>query len=308
MSEDMLKSLEQARKTLAMIIASLDTIVKPKAKLVDIAEHIENEISSHGCMWAFPVNTCIGSIAAHYTPIAGEDSTLPEDEIIKIDFGVAVNGYILDKAISFYFGDDEKKKSLIEVANEAVDLAISKIGPGVQFMDIAAEIHDFVKSRGFKVIKNLHGHKLEKWKLHTDVEIPVHPEIKQHGVFIEGETYAIEVFVTDGEGLVETIDDLRIYSLPNFLIDLERFKLPIHLRAARDIFNWAWRNRKTLPFSIRHLQKTFDEPTIKIGLAVLGQYGLIVNYHVLKEKQGTVAQAEETILVKKDGVDILTRP
>jgi len=308
MSEEERKAFDIAKEALADVLKSLSDLVKPGTKLLDLAELIEREIEAKGCMWAFPANICIGSIAAHYTPLKGEADIVPDNEIIKVDFGVCVDGYILDKAVSFYFGEDDTRKDMINVVNEALDLALSRISPGVQYMDIAGEVYDFVKSRGFNVISNLHGHKIERWKLHTDVEVPVHPESKHHGVFEEGEVYAIEIFVTDGEGFAESIDDVRIFSLPNYLIDLERFKLPIHLRAARELFNWVWRKRKTLPFSKRHLANVFDEATIRVGVAVLSQYGLLIQHNVLKEKKGVVAQAEDTIMIKKDGVEILTRP
>jgi len=305
---DLLSSLSKAKDIMLKIMAEFNTLVRPGNRILDIAEKIEGEIESQGGMWAFPANICIGSIAAHYTPLLGEEKTVPDDEIIKIDFGVAINGYILDKAISLYFGEDDERKALVETAREALEKALAKIKVGTQYSDIAYEVYDFVKSRGFKVIENLHGHRLEQWRLHTEDEIPVHPEVKAKGVFGEGEVYAIEVFVTNGKGFAEAMDESRIYSLPSFLLDLKRIKLPIHLRAARDVFNWIWRKRKTLPFSLRHLRKAFDEPTVRVALAILEQYGLIVKYNVLTESQGSVAQAEETILVKKDGIEILTRP
>lgn len=274
-----------------------------------MAEKIEQEIMNMGAVWAFPVNLCINSIAAHYTPLVNEETVIREDNIVKIDFGVAVNGYIVDKAVTYYFGQDDEKKALVETANEALDRALSVIKPDTSFSEVAYAVHDYVKSRGFKVIKNLHGHKIEQWKLHTDVEIPIHPESRIRGKFERGGVYAIEIFVTNGDGYVESTDDLRIFSFPSILADVERLKLPIHLKIARQIFHWVFRNRKTLPFSKRHLQKNFDERSIRIGLAVLERYGLITRYFVLKEKKGgVVAQAEDTVMIKKDGVEILTRP
>ena len=149
---------------------------------------------------------------------------------------------------------------------------------------------------------------IEQWKLHTDIEIPLHPEAKIHGIFEEGKTYAIEIFVTNGEGYAESTEDVRIYSLPTYLLEAKRIKLPIHLRAARSVFYWIWRNRKTLPVSTRHLLEAFDKNTVRVALSVLEQYGLIVKYPVLQERRGIVAQAEDTILIKKEGIEILTRP
>lgn len=307
--EEALPNLRKASEILGKTLSILGDIVKPNIKIVDISEKIEQEITNMGAIWAFPVNICIDSIAAHYTPLIDEETVIGEDDVVKIDFGVAVNGYIVDKAVTYYFGQDDEKKALIETAKEALDKALSVIKPGTSFSELAYLVYDYVKSRGFKVIRNLHGHKIERWKLHTDVEIPIHPESRIRGKFEKGGVYAIEIFVTNGDGYVESTDDLRIFSLPQLLADVERFKLPIHLKIARQIFHWVFRNRKTLPFSKRHLQKNFDERSVRIGLAVLERYGLITRYFVLKEKKGgVVAQVEDTVVIKKDGVEILTRP
>jgi len=301
------EALEKARTVIVEISNMLGEMVKPEAKILDLAEKIEAFIESKEAMWAFPVNICIGSTAAHYTPNLGEDTCIPHDDIVKMDFGVAVDGYALDKAVSLYFGDDEDKKTMIATAQEALEKAITSIRPGLSYTDVAWTVYDYVKSRGFNVIKNLHGHKIERWKLHLD-EIPIHPEIKTHGAFEEGAIYAIEIFVTDGNGFAETLEDARIYSLPSILADVRgRIKIPIHVKSAREVFGWIWRNRRTLPFSLRHLKKVFDETTIKVALAILERNGLIERYNVLREVKGTVAQAEETILVKRSGVEILTR-
>ncbi len=308
MSEGFIESLEKARTIMVGTFSWIRETIKPGLSIVNFVENVESKIEKSGGIWGFPANICIGNTAAHYTPIQGEEVSIPNDEIVKVDIGVAVNGYVLDKALSFYFGDDDEKKAIVETANEALSIALSKIGPGVQFMDVAHEINDYVKSRGFRVVRNLYGHKIERWKLHMG-DVPVHPEVKSRGVFEEGAVYAIEIFVTNGDGYAETTDDVRIYSLPQFLVDVKgRLKIPVHLRVAREIFGWVWRKRKALPFSIRHLKKKFDDTAIKVALAVLSRYSLIVEYPVLRERRGTVAQAEDTILVKKDGIEILTRP
>lgn len=308
MDQETTVELDKAQNILFEVLGELPQLIKPGIKTVDIAEKIESRITELGATWAFPVNIAIGSFAAHYTPLADEKTSIPEDEIIKIDIGVSVEGYILDKAVSYYFGEDDEKKALIETANEALDLALKHIKAGIPIADISGIVYDFVKSRGFKIVSNLHGHKIERWKLHADKDVPFDPTLDVEGIFEEGEIYAIEIFVSNGEGFAYTSDDVRIYALPSVFAEISgRFRLPIHLRAAREIFFWILRNRKTLPVSIRHLTKTFDYATVRIGLSVLDQKGLIVKYPVLRERKGSVAQAEDTVIIKKEGVEVLTR-
>ncbi len=308
MAGEIEENLRKAQEILFGVLKELPQLISPGVKILEIAEKIEKKIMELGGTWAFPVNIAIGNIAAHYTPLSDEETLIPEDEIIKVDMGVCVEGYILDKATSFYFGENDEKKALIETANEALELALKHIKAGVPIVEISGIVYDFVKSRGFKIVSNLHGHKIERWILHADKDVPFDPTLDVKGVFEEGEIYAIEIFVSNGEGFAYSSDDTRIYALPNIFADISgRLRLPIHLRPARDIFFWIFRNRKTLPVSIRHLTKIFDYATVRVGLSILDQKGLVVKYPVLKEKRGSVAQAEETIRIKKEGIDILTR-
>lgn len=303
-----LEKLKKASEIFIKVEKSLGELIKPDLKILDIAENIEKRIIEMGGTWAFPTNISIGNIAAHYTPNSNEETLFPKDKIIKIDFGVSVNGYIVDGARSFYFGDNDEQKALIQVANDALDLAIKSIKPGLSISEITYKVHDYIKEHGFKPISNLHGHQIERWKLHGEKDLPFDPTIDVRGTFEPNEIYAVEIFVTTGSGYAETLDDTRIYSLPSIFAGItKRVKLPIHIRAARDLFYWIFKTRKTLPFSIRHLQKKFDIQTIKIGIAILEQGGLLIKHPVLAEKDAPVAQAEDTILIKKDGVDILTR-
>lgn len=300
--------IEKAQKILFEVLDLIPQVVFVGSKLIEIVEKVEQKIEELGGTWAFPMNIAIGNIAAHYTPLTGESTTIPRDDIVKVDLGISVDGYILDKAFSLYFGEDAEKKALIETANEALEIALKSIKADSPIADVASAVYDFVKSRGFKVISNLHGHRIERWRLHTDKDVPIDPNAAVEGVFREGEIYAIEVFVTNGEGFAYPSDDIRIYSLPSIFAEApSRFKLPIHLRDVREVFFWILKNRRTLPTSIRHLNKVFNHATVKIALSVLDQNGLIVKYPVLKEKTGSVAQAEETIRIKKEGIEILTR-
>ena len=166
------------------------------------------------------------------------------------------------------------------------------------------KIYQLVKERGFKVIRNLTGHMLNQYELHGEKEVPTYAGSKAIGKIEEGEVYAIEVFVTNGEGYAKSIDEVHIYSL---LPELPK-RLPIRVKAARDILNFIRKERKGLPFSVRWLRKHFDNATVKVGLSLLEQYGVLIPYPVLVEKgNGIVAQHEETVLVKKDETIVLTQ-
>jgi len=88
------------------------TIVKKNVSLLEIAEKIENKIIELGGKPAFPVNLSINEIAAHYTPTHDDKTTAKG--LIKIDFGVHVNGWVADTSFSIDLENSEKNKKLIE--------------------------------------------------------------------------------------------------------------------------------------------------------------------------------------------------
>jgi len=282
---DLTKKAGEIAKSIKLEL--MPKVVRPKVKLLEIADKIEKKIYELGGAPAFPVNTCLNHIAAHYTPNVNED----------------IDGYSVDTAVSYYFGDNDDIKSMIETVKEAVSIAISNIKPGVLLADIGGKIEDFVKERGFNVIENLHGHQIEKYELHGGKEVPTTSRTHAAGTFEPGEVYAIEIFVTTGKGYAKNSDDIRIYSM---IPELPR-RLPIRVQAARKLLSFISGNRKSLPFATRWLFEKFDNATVKVGLATLERMGILIPYPVLLEEPNhPVVQHEETILVTKDDIIILT--
>ena len=297
--EKYLKAAAIARAVEQEIIS---TITKPAEKILTIAERIEEEIRKRGGSPAFPVNICINDIAAHYTPLPEEAKQISTEDMIKIDFGVHIDGYPVDRAITFYFGEDEDKKEMIKVAEEALRRAIEAMKPRTRLSYIGEIIEDYVKERGFKVIRNLNGHLLDQYLLHGEKEVPTSASVKSAGIIEEGEVYAVEIFVTNGEGYARASDDIRIYSI---LPELPK-RLPIRVRIARYILRHVYRERKGLPFTMRWLLNKFREEDIRIGLATLDMVGVLISYPVLVEKEGSyIAQAEDTVIIRKDGAQRL---
>ena len=87
----------------------LPNVVKVGTSLKEVCEVIEKYIIEQGAIPAFPVNIGINEIAAHFTPSLTSKEILPPDSIVKIDFGVSIDGYIVDTAISFPLGKEFKR-------------------------------------------------------------------------------------------------------------------------------------------------------------------------------------------------------
>ena len=101
------------------------SFIKKDMPLLEIVEKVEDKIIELGGKPAFPTNTSINDVSAHYTP-SHDDETLAQG-LLKVDLGVHVDGWIADTAFSLDLENDEENKKLIEASKEALNNAIELI-------------------------------------------------------------------------------------------------------------------------------------------------------------------------------------
>ena len=277
------KAIEISKK----IFSEVESKIKEGVKLLELAEFIENRIIELGAEIAFPVNLSINEIAAHYTPDKNDKTELKEGDLIKVDIGIHVDGYIADRARTFIVG--EKSHELIRASEEALKEALKIIKPGNRVYQVAEVIEEVAKSYGFNPVRNLSGHGLGRYKIHTEPTIlNGRNNIQQE--FKEGQAIAMEVFMTNGLGWVKE-------SLPILIYELENPNIPVRFRDSRLLLNHIVENYKTLPFAKRWI--SILSPTrLDFALSELVNLGILKEHPILKEKSnGWVAQTEETILL-----------
>jgi len=261
--------------------------VVPGATLLEVAEKIEGEIVALGGELAFPVNISVNEVAAHYTPIDNDSKVFSAGDIVKIDIGVHVEGYIADTAASFYLGSDKKRIALVNASAEALKNAISAIKPGVNISEISGIIEDTIRKNGFYPVANLTGHYLEQYEIHASPSIP-NVRTGSKAVLREGDVIAIEPFATDGSGEVKDTGRAMIFS---FLRDV----FP-RSDGARKIQAFA-KKLNGLPFSSRSIKEPKGIMR-ENGLRELVSLGGLHAYPPLKEvASGCISQAEHTVIV-----------
>ena len=116
------------------------SIVKKNIPLLEIAEKIEKKIIELRGKPAFPTNLSIDNIAAHYTP-SPDDKTLAHG-LLKIDFGVHIDGWISDNAFSVDLENNEENRKLIQASKEALENAIKLIKEKSDFHNIKASVSE----------------------------------------------------------------------------------------------------------------------------------------------------------------------
>ncbi|RDI72503.1 type II methionyl aminopeptidase [Halopelagius longus] len=290
LDDETVEKYREAGRVLRQVLDEAAEKVEPGVKHLEVAEFAENRINelADGC--AFPANISVNEEASHASPARDDDTEFGED-MVCLDCGVHVDGYIADAAVTVDLsGNDE----LVEAAEEALDAALDAVEPGAETGEVGAEIEDVIRGYGYTPVLNLSGHGVAQWDAHTGPNIPNRGT--ERGVELEvGDVVAIEPFATDGRGKVGEGSKEEIYSL-------ERDR-SVRNRSARQVLEEVTEEYKTLPFASRWI----DTPRAEMAIRRLEQQGILHGYPVLKEDDGKlVSQAEHTVVVTEDGCEILT--
>jgi methionyl aminopeptidase len=274
--------------------------IKPKIKkgipLIEIAELIENKIAELGGKPAFPTNLSINEIAAHYTP-SYDDKTIAHG-LLKVDFGVHIEGWISDQAFSIDLENSKENKDLIKASEKALEKAIQTINKNVKTSEIGKAIQNEIKSNNFQPIINLSGHEIEQNDLHAGLTIPNYDN-KSYETITPG-LYAIEPFATLGfsSGKIQDGNPSEIYQLQ----DSKNVRSPL----SREILEYIAEEYYTLPFCSRWLVKKFGTKAL-LALKQLEQNGNLHQYsQLIESSKSKVSQSEHTVFIDEKGDKIVT--
>jgi len=266
------------------------TIIKKDVPLLEIAEKIETKIEELGGKPAFPVNLSTDNISAHYTP-SHDDKTLAHG-LLKVDFGVHIDGWIADNAFSIDLEENEENKKLIKASEKALENALKIAKKEISTDQIGEIISKTIESYGFSPIINLSGHSMEQYDLHSGTSIPNIDDKKD--IKLKKGVYAFEPFATTGSGKVHDGKPSGIYELR----ESKNVRNPI----SREVLELIKKEYHTLPFCSRWIVKKMGTRAL-FGLKQLEDNGNLHQFAQLVEIQGSkVSQAEQTILISEDKV------
>ncbi|MEK6903623.1 MAG: type II methionyl aminopeptidase [Nanoarchaeota archaeon] len=262
------------------------------ASALDIVEKVEQKIRQLGGKPSFPVDISLNQMAAHVSPHPHDPLKLQKGDIVKLDLGAHVDGYVTDTEITVEVGSNKNLK-LIKAAEDALQAAIDVVKPGVKLCQIGAAISEVIRGAGFNPITNLSGHGVGQWIVHDAPSIPNYNNGDQTKL-VEGQKIAIEPFATTGEGKVKDGKPSGIYGLVHLK--------PVRLDSARKMIQFIQKEYQTLPFCLRWVNHL---PNAKFILAYLEKEGVIHQYPELVERTGgLVSQKEHTLSV---GRGVLTK-
>jgi len=270
---------------------------KAGKSLLELAQEVEGFVASENADQAFPINLSINEQAAHYTPKWNDTYTLKESDVLKIDLGVSVEGYICDGAITVNL--DNKHAKQIEANELALENAISKVGYKKTVNLIGTEIEKTLKEKGFNPVYNLGGHGLGKNDIHSKPSIPNHSEGSNEK--LEECAIAIEPFASTGKGHVSEVQSVEIFSLN----EGKNVRNPF----ARKILEYV-KKFEGKPFAERWIRKEFEgkisDFQTGIALKELLKTNCFHAYPGLKESKSViVTQVEKSVLVLENEVIVL---
>jgi len=273
-------------------------IVKVGVPLLEVCERLERMTFELNAKPAFPLNIGVNEVTAHYTSPANDERTIPEDSIVKVDVGAHLDGYIADTAVAVALNPEHE--DLVLSAETALQSAIAVMRPGVKVSEVGAVIEKTINRFGYRPIKNLMGHRIERYSLHTGKSIPNVAGIEA-GRLEEGEVYAVEPFSTSSgaAGVVRDAAETFIF----------RYNRERRLRSqdASALLDHIRREHRFLPFASRWLSSKLPLPSFDSAFKELVDSRCIIPYRVLVEASGfPVAQAEHTVIIEKDGCRVIT--
>lgn len=295
MDQDILEKYRKAGKIAGAARDYGASRVKEGALLLDVAEEVEEFIRRQGGKPAFPINLALNDAAAHFTPAHDEKSRFVRGDVVKIDVGVHVDGYIGDTAVTKEVGN-HSWNDLIRSTKEALDAAIELMKPNTKLDDVGAAIQRVIEAFGFVPVENLTGHSMERYKLHAGLSVP-NIMGEDSGSANIGDVIAIEPFATDGAGRVDGKKTGNIYRLIK--------PRQIGGKDLKAFIEYINQNYSTLPFSERWCHR-YDKKA-KQRIRKLQKAGIIYSYPILRDVVGgTVAQSEHTVIITEDGCEVLT--
>jgi len=311
---DMYNEIRQAAEAHRQTRQYIQSWMKPGMKMIDICEELEKTsrlmIAEQGLEagLAFPTGCSRNHVAAHYTPNQGDTTVLEYDDVVKMDFGVHIKGRIIDCAWTQAFND--KYSPLLRGVQEATEMGIKTAGIDARLCDVGAAIQEVMESHEIelegktyqvKSIRNLNGHSISPYQIHSGKTVPI---IKggETTVMEENEFYAIETFGSTGKGHVHEDMECSHY-MKNFDVG----HVPLRLQKSKQLLNTINKNFGTLAFCRRWLDR-LGESRYLMALKDLGEKGIVDPYPPLVDIKGCyTAQYEHTILLRPTCKEVISR-
>lgn len=271
---------------------------------------------------AFPTCVSVGSVVGHFSPMSDDTSVISEGDLVKIDLGVHIDGFIATLAQSLVVQPADqpvkgKAADVISAAKTAFDAALRLIRPGKTVSEVAPILQKIAESYGCSVVEGVMSHQMKRFVVDGNkcvLNKPSPPETKvDDEEFEENEVYAIDIVMSTGEGKPKVLDE-KATTVYKRALDAE---YQLKVKSSRALFSEISKRFPTMPFTLRAVSEgagpegdkaDLAKGQIRLGLVECLNHGLLHPYPVLHEKAGEfVAQIKGTVLLMPNGSDVVTK-
>ncbi|XP_057953658.1 ERBB-3 BINDING PROTEIN 1 [Malania oleifera] len=304
---------EIVNKALQLVLSEC----KPKAKIVDICEKGDVFIREQtGNMYknvkkkiergiAFPTCISANNTVCHFSPLASDETVLEEGDMLKIDMGCHIDGFIAVVAHTHVLQEGPvtgRAADVITAANTAAEVALRLVRPGRKNKDVTDAIQKVAAAYDCKIVEGVLSHQLKQFVIDGNkVVLSVSsPETRvDDAEFEENEVYAVDIVASTGDGKPKLLDE-RQTTIYKRAVDRNYH---LKMKASRFIFSEINQKFPIMPFTARAL----EEKRARLGLVECVNHDLLQPYPVLHEKPGDfVAHIKFTVLLMPNGSDRIT--
>lgn len=259
---------------------------------------------------AFPTCLSVNNCICHFSPSKNDpDYTLKAGDVVKIDLGAHIDGFIAVAAHTIVVGATGEAKAtgraadVVLAAYHASQAALRQLKDGTSNYAVTEAVQKIAAEYKCKPIEGMLSHQLKQFKIDGEKTIIQNPTIaqkKEHEkcTFEKYEVYAMDVLVSTGEGLGKELDTkVSIYKKTeeNYLLKL---------KASRAFYAEVKKKYGTMPFNLRNFE---EEAKAKMGVHECVTHKLVEPFQVLYEKHNEiVAQFKNTVLILPNGLTVVT--
>jgi len=211
-TEAEIETMARAGTVVAETLDLVEARAVPGTSLAELDAIAEEFIRSHGGVptfkgyRGFPGSTCLSPNAMVVHGIPGPYRLVAGD-LLSVDVGVTLDGYVADSAITFTIGSpSDQARDLIQACYEGLEAAIDQCRSGNRLGDVSHAVQVAVEARGFGVVRSLVGHGVGR-DMHEDPQIPNYGPPGRGPRLAPGMVFAIEPMITAGSYDVKSGDD-----------------------------------------------------------------------------------------------------
>uniref|UniRef100_A0A182XJ80 Peptidase M24 domain-containing protein n=1 Tax=Anopheles quadriannulatus TaxID=34691 RepID=A0A182XJ80_ANOQN len=259
---------------------------------------------------AFPTCLSVNNCICHFSPARNDpDYLLKENDVVKIDMGAHIDGFIAVAAHTIVVGATPENKckgraaDVVLAAYHASQAALRLLKAGTGNYAVTDAVQKIASDFKCKPIEGMLSHQLKQFKIDGEKTIIQNPTIaqkKEHEKcdFEKYEVYAMDVLISTGEGLGKEHDTrVAIYKKTD-----ENYMLK--LKASRAFIGEVKKKYGTMPFNLRNFE---EEAKAKLGVNECVTHKMVEPFQVLYEKHNEyVAQFKYTVLITANGKKVVT--